>query len=110
MQKTFREVIRDIKEGEVWENDTKIIKCVQDGISIKSKIRTTNNIMGFCDIKKYKIQRKQYTFEEAFKAYEEGKEIESCVNNESYFKEKDEHSSYKNFTFNQIRGTWYINN
>ena len=78
MGKTFREVIADIKPGEVWESDIKIIKCTNDGnISVRSKIDGKTEIMNFNKCNLYRLQRKEYTFEEAFKAYEKGKEIES---------------------------------
>lgn len=77
MEKTFREVIADIKEGEIWEggNPSKIrIRCSPQGIEISGLDNwgyIGKNVI-------FKLQRKEYTFEEAFKAYEEGKEIESC--------------------------------
>lgn len=115
---TFREVISTIKEGEVWESDIKIIECMEDGIKITRKDKVKNDFMGFCNANKYKLQRKQYTFEQAFKAYEEGKEIESC--NYRYKKINGEDGFYSkvsgewiedDITFNceEIRSSWYIN-
>lgn len=55
--------------------------------------------------------REEYTFEEAFKAFEEGKEIKSCVDNCVYSREIE--GSFENlisFTPKQIRGKWHINN
>lgn len=121
MEKTFREVIRDIKEGEVWEctrKDARIKRIRLDGILVfdyghlitedRSAIRSTD---------KFKLQRKEYTFEEAFKAYEEGKEIESCE--KVSYKKIDENSYLMNgvkydsedtmLSINEIRGKWYIN-
>lgn len=123
MEKTFREVIADIKEGEVWENDYKTIKCNSDGIQIfhKQRSRLTPSMIMF-DKDKFKLQRKEYTFEEAFKAYEEGKEIQSCLgdrfvkdrntiiladkcgNIKNHFSEDDEI-----FSVYEIRNEWYIN-
>lgn len=80
MEKTFREVIADIKEGEVWELDQFEIECYKTGtIVIRSTL--TGKVFGFEKKDRFKLQRKQYTFEEAFKAYEEGKEIEDYKKN-----------------------------
>lgn len=129
MEKTFKEVIADIKEGEVWESElgNMIIKN-ETGIRI-----THENVYAggffvaiFDDKTKYKLQRKQYTFEEAFKAYEEGKEIESCESGEKYAKNLvygDDckliqetnnwlhHAKLEEIiSFDEIRNKWYINN
>lgn len=118
IEKTFREVIADIKEGEVWECRSKYIKRFPDGIQIyhKEKGRTTPSML-MCNNDKFKLQRKEYTFEEAFKAYEEGKEIESCVSGDKYKKEDvfDLRNGYflespLKFGINEVRGKWYINN
>ena len=112
-EKTFREVIADIKEGEVWVNDTapiSFIKLRPGGILDFNK-----NVGIYLNVK-YKLQRKEYTFEEAFKAYEEGKEIESCYSGVTY---KLQHGGSDCFgggqktstiAFSEIRGKWHINN
>lgn len=125
MEKTFREVIADIKEGEVWENSYKEIRRYPGGIKIlhKDKGRHTP-AMYMADSHKFKLQRKEYTFEEAFKAYEEGKEIENIltglkikasvregwdilpiINGEL---EQDVFS--KTLSIGEVRTKWYINN
>ena len=85
-EKTFREVIADIKEGEVWVNDTAPISFIKlrPGGILDFNINVGINLKV-----KYKLQRKEYTFEEAFKAYEEGKEIQSASTDKIYHKEKD---------------------
>lgn len=90
MEKTFREVIADIKEGEVWECRSKYIQRFADGIQIyhKEKGKSTPSML-MRNNDKFKLQRKEYTFEEAFKAYEEGKEIESCYSQYKYKKKGD---------------------
>ena len=102
MEKTFREVIADIKEGEVWVNDTapiSFIRLREDGVLDFNKNEGINlNV-------KYKLKRKEYTFEEAFKAYEEGKEIQSASTDKIYHKEKD-----FLFASYEISKKWYINN
>lgn len=111
-EKTFREVIAGIKEGEVWESKEGIngIVAIKEKDEIVIRDSEDNLIAYIADTWKFKLKRKQCTFSEAFKAYEDGKEIESCVNGELYLKEIDEHNSYKDFSFNQIRSKWYINN
>lgn len=56
----------------------------------------------------FRIMKKKYTFEEAFKAYEEGKEIESCESDLVYQKtilgDRDVYPKWY-----EIRGKWYIN-
>lgn len=104
MEKTFREVIADIKEGEVWESPFAIISCDNFGIEIKFKDRKYSKYC-FCDDVKFKLQRKEYTFEEAFKAYEEGKEIESCFSSQKFriYAWEDV------FNAKEIKEKWYIN-
>lgn len=121
---TFKEVIENIKEGEVWE-------CTRESARVKS-IRMSgegeNSIIAFDFGKlitencaaiqgadKFKLQRKEYTFEEAFKAYEEGKEIESCVEPCKYkngeFKANGDSAwlELRAIPLREIRGKWYIN-
>lgn len=116
MEKTFREVIADIKEGEIWEggNPSKIrIRCSPQGIEISGLDNwgyIGKNVI-------FKLQRKEYTFEEAFKAYEEGKEIENKENKNKYkkvedkdlVKEKGIWDDFDFFEICEIRGKWYIN-
>lgn len=120
---TFKEVIANIKEGEVWESDIKIIKCSNNGnISVRSKIDNNSQIMNFNKDNLYKLKREEYTFQEAFKAYEEGKEIESCEGCKFKRCDKDvvliidfagdkikRGSCEELFSIKEIRGKWYIN-
>lgn len=130
MKKTFREVIADIKDGEVWESvqdcfQLKEISCIEGMINFRLKgvfIEKTDksNIVdtGEGSGQTFKLQRKEYSFEEAFKAYEEGKEIESRYSQYKYKKEdgvdlysRRENKWYEeaNFEIDEIRGKWYIN-
>lgn len=123
MEKTFREVIADIKEGEVWECRSKYIQRFADGIQIyhKEKGKSTPSML-MRNNDKFKLQRKEYTFAEAFKAYEEGKEIESCNENNTRFKKINGKDCFysnvrKDFLeidafieFKEVRDKWYINN
>lgn len=116
MKKTFREVIATIKEGEVWVNEVSPISFIrlrEDGVL------DFNENEGVNLYNTYTLQRKEYTFEEAFKAYEEGKEIESRYNQYKYKKidgvdaySKTGNDLYKadSFGINEISGKWYINN
>lgn len=121
IEKTFREVIADIKEGEVWESHCKKIIGFKDG---DFEIRDNDghkfgNAVSIRSANKYRLKRKECNFEEAFKAYEEGKEIESCYSQYKYKKEgrldlysKTENEWYgeDSFEIDEIRGKWYINN
>lgn len=130
MRKTFREVIADIKDGEVWESvqdcfQLKEISCIEGMINFRLKgvlIEKTgkSNVVdtGEGSGQTFKLQRKEYSFEEAFKAYEGGKEIESCYSKYKYKKingidlySKTENDLYDadNFGINEIRDKWYIN-
>lgn len=125
MEKTFREVIADIKEGEVWENSYKEIRRYPGGIKIlhKDKGRHTP-AMYMADSHKFKLQRKEYTFEEAFKAYEEGKEIENILTGLKIKAsvregwdilpiingELEEDVFSKTLSIEEVRTKWYINN
>lgn len=121
-EKTFREVIKDIKEGEVWESHCKrIIGNGAGDFKIENK---SGEGFGSCVAihgeNKYRLKRKEYTFEEAFKAYENGKVIESCVTGDKYtwngFTDlickngADGYSKLKSIYIEEIKGKWYINN
>ena len=131
MEKTFREVIADIKEGEVWESvqdcfQLSEITCFEGRIRFRLKnvfvdiVDGNNNVdTGAGGGQTFKLQRKEYTFTEAFKAYEEGKEIESCENGYKYLQNtftypgNEQWLCFRNseqmFTTEAIRGKWYIN-
>ena len=123
MEKTFREVIADIKPGEVWECkeiNRQIVRGDREFIEIR-KIdgRGFDKAVGLIvGNEKYKLQRKEYTFEEAFKALEEGKEIESMNTKYRYKKENgvylytlegEEWHEEDVFEIVEIIGKWYIN-
>lgn len=117
---TFREVIANIKEGEVWESNLKTIINKDEFINIIHKDGSATKNMMFSNEGKFKLQRTEYTFEEAFKAYEEGKEIESEFSKFRYKKIGSEDKYFNPFApqwkynshafnFDEIRGTWFIN-
>lgn len=119
---TFKEVIANIQKGEVWEDDIFEVDCTESGtIMIKSK--KSKVVFGFYKDDTLKLQRKEHTFEEAFKAFEEGKEIECCYGGQKLKKEneKDYYFNYDKeeymplkfdevfFDIANIRSKWYIN-
>ena len=120
---TFTEVIATIKEGQIWESDYVTIYKKNGGISISFKKGKAYSMHTFSCSTKYKLQRKEYTFQEVFKAYEEGKEIESVFNGSKYKKRDGKDGWYRDrfetwiynnigfvgFSLNEIRGMWYIN-
>lgn len=120
---TFKEVIANIKADEVWENN-------------KIKITTNSNLDGdfritlkkekegelyLFNYEKFRLQRNKVSFSEAFKAFEEGKEIESCVSGYCFINKHKEYLTVKDvdshtyfgmdpmFSFEEIQGEWYIN-
>lgn len=112
---TFREVIANIKEGEVWEcGDLNITKTFA-GLYIGN----SEYCFGFLSTQTFVLKRKEYTFEEAFKTYEEGKEIESKSWRYKKIDGKDSICSKDNdewvtsklaaIDIKEIRGKWYIN-
>lgn len=126
---TFREVIANIKEGEVWESLNKA-SHIQKIISKKWGINFIFNCdnegdlgeIGVNNNCRFKLKRKQYSFQEAFKAYEEGKQIESCESGLEYrikegIVEISANKTYEDtcglgesiFSTKEIKGKWYIN-
>ena len=127
-EKTFREVIADIKEGEVWETPHIRIYHVEsnDNIVIEDKEGDKRFRFTMVSKVKFKLQRKEYTFTEAFKALQEGKVIKSCINERTFEKEvngtrvkcKDFKSSIDGilvtdgqvlFSVDELTGKFYIN-
>ena len=105
-EKSFIEVISDIKEGEAWVQTeegyvTERIYCIDGEIYLTLKQSRSS----FGTSGKYKLERKEYTFEEAFKAYEEGKEIESCFSGQKF----KIYSWEDIFNTKEIKEKWYIN-
>lgn len=132
IEKTFREVIADIKEGEIWETTRKDDAAYWGPIYInkfnnKICMTSNNHALQISEEDTFKLKRKEYTFEEAFKAYEEGKEIESCevltgchpskykriANKDAQWREESyswDKRKYIGIPFYEVRGKWYINN
>ena len=118
--KGFKEVVANIKEGEIWENENFILMLTYDKkIRITHKEGFDNCVAIYIDVNsKFKLKREEYTFAEAFKAYEEGKEIESLTSGYKYKQNKmfltdgwfDFYDHNGIFSLKEIRGKWYINN
>lgn len=124
-EKTFIEVIKDIKKGEVWESHCKrIIGNGAGDFRIENKSGKDFGSYVAVNVKnKYRLQRKEHTFEDAFKAYEDGIKVESVFSGVSYEKLSDgtvdiegkyasatHHEGDVRFLIGEIRGKWYINN
>lgn len=118
MGKTFKEVIADIKEGETWIQKDKgyiVSKIANFGGDIVIELDSSRSVFGTKGT--YTLERKEYSFNEAFKAYEEGKEIESRykitykkINGEDFVCEGESwEENEESFTLSEIRGKWYIN-
>ncbi|MDU4051205.1 MAG: hypothetical protein E7H33_09835 [Clostridium perfringens] len=125
---TFKEVIANIKEGEVWE----VVK-EQYGIRkvwmLHGDLRIENNtdkaITCIDGNGKFKLQRQRHTFQEAFESFKQGKEIESCSGTIYRLNKATEEvhiieTQYENrttiycfgdvlFRCDEIQGKWYIN-
>lgn len=122
------EVIANIEEGQAY-------KCTRKNARVKAiKRKTVDNkdVIEFLVAEKcgyssfaievddiFTLHRKEYTFQEAFKAYEEGKEIESVYSGCRYKKEKGKGKDtfmyladwmeFDSIELEEIRGKWYIN-
>ncbi|MCH1964422.1 hypothetical protein MCG45_16450 [Clostridium perfringens] len=121
---TFKEVVVNIKEGEIWESNTLYIKKEKDSIDIWNN-KPSKIVKSILDDTLFTLQRKQYSFEEALKALEERKQIENMerqkyhldtegnviytfdVANEEIRKIFDVEDII--FSLEEIRGKWYIN-
>ncbi|AEI74533.1 hypothetical protein F391_gp52 [Clostridium phage phiCP34O] len=106
---TLNEILNSILKGKLeMEEFNKQFEtfCYEKGMEILTK----------------QFKRPQYTFQEAFKAFEEGKEIESCESGFKYeiyedatkikregYKTIYEHKAVKIFSTEEIKGKWYIN-
>ena len=135
MEKTFKgwEIMKMISEKQI-ENKTNLIDnegsyyTVIDGYLLDGKhdrfnytYETTSSLI--LD-RTFSIVRKEYTFEEAFKTYEEGKEIESCETGARFKIDVCKNDCIFNtelgyfvpigkgygFKISEIRAKWYINN
>ena len=114
MKKTFREVIRDIKEGEVWECDKEVTYEIKTKsgtylsmyktliTSIEKEIRF-NEGNCFNEVDRFKLIGEVSNFTDAFKAYEEGKMIQSVKTWRKYQKYDN-----KGFEIDEIRDKWLI--
>ncbi|MDC4245697.1 hypothetical protein [Clostridium perfringens] len=121
---TFKEVVVNIKEDEVWESNEISIFKTKDNISIDWKNGSDNGVLIFDD-EKFRLKRKEYNFEEAFKSFKKGKEIESEYGTkykfdktsfevtiiETQYEDKTSIYSFEDTLFrcDEIQNKWYIN-
>lgn len=128
-EKTFKEVIATIKEGETYVSvqnyfQMKEIICSNTNIlfKIENPVPDENIICTGVSLKQtFVLKRKLVDFTEAFAAYELGKEIESDYSQRRYEKgnaidigfayNKNNNTWYQSnsFNINEIREGWYIN-
>lgn len=131
MEKTFKgwEIMKMISEKQI-ENKTNLIDnegsyyTVIDGYLLAGKHDRFNYIYETTSSlildRTFSIVRKEYTFEEAFRSYEEGKEIESCETGARFIKSDNKDMLYdptigftpfgRSFNIDEIRAKWYVNN
>lgn len=125
MNKTFQEVMRDIKDGETY-------LCTSNKFTIKSITKCGGTFLIEQDIvsdritinqdARFTLKKDKHDFTEAFDAYNNGYEIESLVTGKKYvilngFEfveiswEHGRHQSFgcSKFRTDEIRGEWYIN-
>lgn len=80
-KKSFLEVVRDIRKGEVWVTDEMfdIETIYLDKLSqiIITRRRNSEELYIPKDIKIFRLTKQIYTFNEAWTALQEGKEIQS---------------------------------
>ena len=105
MKKTFVEVIKEIKIGEIWENDFKLITRDELGITVMSKGTVATRRMIFNEGIFYKLKNNTVSFEEAFKAYENGKTIKSLIGEKTEYKKIEKYDLW----FNETNNTWNNN-
>lgn len=99
---TFKEVIANIKEGEVWESTIRTVSLINGAINIERKNKIETYYIYIKESELFKLQRKEYTFQEAFKAYKEGRIPESAINGQIL-------DSHSRIDMRIIEGKWYIN-
>lgn len=121
MLKTFKEVQEIIKPNQIWESETAKLYLNKE-FDLAIELKNNESVSGFVisNEAKYKLRRERVTFFEAFKAFEEGKIIESCksgwayqeVNSEYYV--KSPHSRYwkpwddETFDILEVKREWFI--
>lgn len=101
-ERTFKEVIANIKEGEVWESTIRTVSLINGAINIERKNKIETYYIYIKESELFKLQRKEYTFQEAFKAYKEGRIPESAINGQIL-------DSHSRIDMRIIEGKWYIN-
>jgi len=129
MEKTVLEIINDGYTGKKYIHECGTVVYVDCENTLRFDYRKSNRKPSSDAIgsrivldMKLKEYRKEYTFVEAFKAFEEGKEVENCEECRFKLIDKDntliidyagDEMEYSNktelFSVKEIRGKWYIN-
>lgn len=113
MEKNLLEIIKDGFNNKVYEDVNGNTVYVASNNEVIFNYKKPKNSSTKIDIEIlnlnaiYKLERKQYTFTEAFAAYEEGKEIESCISGKIW---GEEIACFNTIAIKDIQGKWYINN
>ena len=128
MIKTFKEIIMNIKGHQIWKplaSDSRVKEI--EYIEFNNSEAVLINLDDKYDSAfipsdmKFELERNEVSFEEAIKAFKEGREIESCVNGMKYkiehtgervmyYNDKDGYATIApNFSLKAILGKWYIN-
>lgn len=121
MTKTYREVIKDIKKGERWIGEYFAIYMKMNGTLCIYFHKTSKNCGGIVieESDMFTLQRQEYDFIEAWKAYKEGKEIKSLESGDKlklidgkdmfFWTYENEWEEIKSIQYDEINGKWYIN-
>lgn len=117
MEKTFKEVIEETKDGAIWSNGEITIICNGNFINIENKNESGRFGFAFGTDKEFTLQRKKVTFTEAFKT-KGNNIIESCESGSSYCEDENafwvkykghiEYSAAKEIPVSEIEGMWII--
>jgi len=121
MELLFKDLVSRIKTNEVWEDENFTIELVMGDIEIRHK-EGFEDCAAICINPNgiFKLRRNEYTFNAAFEAYKEGKEIESIKSGYRYqirggidcFHGIAADCWYQGtqFSVDEIREKWHINN
>lgn len=102
-KKTFQEVVRDIKKGEVWTThemfDIETVSLTDNGqLVITRRFNERTDGLYIPTTKVFVLRKQIYPFNEAWKSLQEGKEIQSVRSKLKYKKVKDAYSvGHKDF-------------
>lgn len=120
-KKTFKEIVSDIEENEIWEDENFIVELDDCGcIKISHKDGYLNcSAIGIDPNGVFKLRREECNTSEAIISFNNGKEIQSCLTSNTY-KKISENNTFINgevvnrteasMLISELQGNWYINN